>query len=1160
MQSKVILFCYLYLGGIVAAKLAPMDPVHAPVLRVLTMLALLALLVTALVRRWRRIPTSSVRWGTTLLALAIPAILLGYTRYIDTNTVPDTRVGAIQVDSGAAVLTRDAPIPDTCRVRLHKSTATTGTIQIRLHGRLDARVAITSDDGIPALDHEGRWRFKVVKFEQESEVITVREEDPVGTDYVVAQPFSDIGRIEVLSKAGAGAVDVYRISNHISSFVRPGRNQAPVTVLGRVSADPLVYGFKTVLPITPYFIQYRTDGPFYKVTGGTVRTTMQPRMTGYDTFARSDAFGYDVVVQGELGGARPQANPGGFDQQRFLRNHNIYGHIRLFEPREGPLPIVPVAPQGEELRRGNGLVEFSLSVRDRMLLVIKQTLPYPQSAFLGAVTLGLRYGLQSARYTLGMKMPAPSEEVADGRAPAVTLDELSEDYIFDEFRHAGVNHVLAVSGLHVTIITALFMGIFALLRMPRKVYVPAIILCLVIFAIITGARPSTLRAVIMNSLFLLTWAYLGQGLQASVLFGVPVAAFLILLHNPLMIVDPSFTLSFGAILSLALLTGPFHERFSNLRGNNFLFFVLVIALTTWIGAAHWHLLVRPAFWMPYTLLWVGLAWGVRSLNRRNVQLVGGLSYSHIPAAAGYFFAAQFAIQIGMMLPLSAFYFSRWPFAGAYANLVAIPLIGIVLQLGMVAGLAGFIPGLGSYIALILNASNWIFSSIFLWIAHVSSELFPYPFMTRPTVGFLLAYYFFCAAFIWQQPLWVWIKARCAGWGFKRASAPAFFAAAIAAVLLVPALVPAGEKEPEGLRVTVLSVGYGSSIFVETPGGKTVLLDAGFVEHERSRRNEAVRTILPYLSTRRIRRLDTVVLTSPLPERVAGMGHILTHCGVHTLYVPEALRNITPDMAYEEFAEQLAGEQYFAYESEFLERIYHDVIRTPAWPKRVSMAKALTRRGDTFFNRWAGWVTEVKSLRKGEVLLEEEHDGQTFRIEVLHPGDEEMAERTIENRSAVLRMTYGNFSMLLTSDLDYAGQRYLTESIPADQLRSDVMIIPHHGTALPPGYRGDIKRATQRALDESLGPLLTKVAPDTVLFEFGNPRPVVGFLNRDVLHVYENTYRFVTDRVGPDAVLKTDSDLAIFIHSDGLGYRVSTQAEKVIASGSEESVSDIEVGF
>ena len=87
-------------------------------------------------------------------------------------------------------------------------------------------------------------------------------------------------------------------------------------------------------------------------------------------------------------------------------------------------------------------------------------------------------------------------------------------------------------------------------------YVPLIILALVVFAIITGARPSSLRAVIMNSLFLLTWAYLDQSLRSSALLGVPVAAFLILLQNPLVIVDPSFTLSFGAILSLALLTGP----------------------------------------------------------------------------------------------------------------------------------------------------------------------------------------------------------------------------------------------------------------------------------------------------------------------------------------------------------------------------------------------------------------------------------------------------------------------------------------------------------------------------------------------------------------------------------------------------------------------------
>ena len=146
------------------------------------------------------------------------------------------------------------------------------------------------------------------------------------------------------------------------------------------------------------------------------------------------------------------------------------------------------------------------------------------------------------------------------------------------------------------------------------------------------------------------------------------------------------------------------------------------------------------------------------LTRMGFTPLRDCSLANLPGIAG-FIAAQFGIQIGMMVPLSPFYFFRWPVAGAYANLIAIPLVGVVLQLSMLAGLTGLIPGIGIYIALFLSAANWIFSIGFLLIGHYFSRWFIYPFMTKPTVYDLGVYFAAVAVFAYWRPLWFRVVAH-----------------------------------------------------------------------------------------------------------------------------------------------------------------------------------------------------------------------------------------------------------------------------------------------------------------------------------------------------------------------------------------------------------------
>ena len=1156
-QSRIILFCYAYVVGIAAAMAVAFNPALLPLMRVATGLAF-AVSAAFYARKVLRSGASGIRVGAEILLLVVPGLLFGGTRYMDANTVPDTRLGVLHLRAGGAGFELERELPDLSRISIRKTGPLKNDVILRLHGELDARLPILGEGGSVQMDGHGRWKFRMARLDRQSETIIVRASDPVGTDYVVPQPFSRLSKIDVVEGPSEGSVELYRVSNHISTFARPGRFHAPVTVLGRITQDPSVYDFKTVLAITPDFVQYTAGGPYFKVDGGDIQVVLKPEIGGYEQFSRTDAYGGSVQAYGELSMARAAMNPGGFDPRRFMQNHNIYGVMSLFQPRDGDSPIRMVSPEEGPARRGSGLVRFSLDLRDRMLRVFKVTMPYPQSAFLGGVTLGLRYGLHGVTCALGQR-GGGGAAVEEGAEPPPST--VCEELIAEEFKAAGVNHVLAVSGLHVTIITIMFIGIFSLMRIPRKMFVPVVILVLVIFAIITGARPSVLRAVIMHGLFLLTWAYLEQGLRSSVLLGVPVAAFLILVQNPLVVVDPSFTLSFGAILSLGLLTEPANDMLSRLRGNRFLAFVIIVVAATMIGMFHWPLLVSPAFFVPFIALCAILWWAVAALERRGIRLIGSIGFTDIPPGVSTFLAAQFAIQVGMMIPLSAYYFSRWPFAGAYANLIAIPLIGVVVQLGAMAGIFGLIPGAGLYIALVLNAANWVFSTMFLVLSHYFAAAFPFPFVRRPSLEFIAVYYVLCAAYIWYKPIWMAIRRWCERRGWAAKWAPGVVAAVLIVGVTIPAW-PLGKRSSEhALQITFLSMGYGESTLIETPGGKRILLDAGFVEHERGRNNDAIRTILTFLAHKGIRRLDALVLMSPAPERTAGASYLLEHLWVDNLVVPPSLTGLSPTIKPEEFYAKLAGGRNVDdYTPLWLQKMYDEIIGNRSWPRRPALATSLEKRGPTFFNRLAGWRVHTETAVAGKVLFRETTGRSEFRIEVLHPSDESMEDHPIENGSAVLRVVYGQFAALFCGDLHFDGQDRLADRYSSEELKSDLLIVPHHGTASPWGWADQAKDRLLARLDDSTGRLLKKVRPEHAIFCYGNPRPVLGLQGRDVERTFELTWRYIADTLGESACLRTDRDLAIFVKSDGTTYQVSNQAEANRAAGADSGVEDISIGF
>lgn len=296
----------------------------------------------------------------------------------------------------------------------------------------------------------------------------------------------------------------YFVYSNQNSFTYEKYSNITTKINGIIIDEPLTKDFKRTFTVKVKTISEEKIDIKIRVE--------TPRYTEYK-------FGQELILEGKLSAPFNFKSNGGriFNYVDFLMKDDIY-----FIMRNPTIEIVNIDNFGIFDR-----VTYSLyEIKQRFLFNIKKVLGEPHAALAG----GLIVGEKSA---------------------------LGNDLI-DDFRKAGLIHIVVLSGYNITIIADSIRRI--LIKLPRNIGIFLGITSIILFGILVGGGATVIRSCIMAIIANTANFFRRDYAVSKALF---IAGILMLIQNPLILFhDPSFQLSFLATLGLIHLSPKIESKLS----------------------------------------------------------------------------------------------------------------------------------------------------------------------------------------------------------------------------------------------------------------------------------------------------------------------------------------------------------------------------------------------------------------------------------------------------------------------------------------------------------------------------------------------------------------------------------------------------------------------
>ena len=234
-----------------------------------------------------------------------------------------------------------------------------------------------------------------------------------------------------------------------------------------------------------------------------------------DEFA--PVIGSYVIVSGQMSYFNPATNPGEFDAYRFYTNRGY-----LFAVKKGQ--VINVTASGNRLMQGLKLFRL------RQEAYLEEYLPDGNDKIMAAMLFGNKSG----------------------------MDEETKEL----YRKNGIAHILAISGLHISLLGMSVYKVLLHLPMPKSCILIISGTFLVLYCLMVGITASAFRALVMFSFFLVS-KWLKRSYDMITAMGFSAMVWLML--YPGYLFDCGFQLSYAAIMGIGIVLPVLTEITNSLK-------------------------------------------------------------------------------------------------------------------------------------------------------------------------------------------------------------------------------------------------------------------------------------------------------------------------------------------------------------------------------------------------------------------------------------------------------------------------------------------------------------------------------------------------------------------------------------------------------------------
>lgn len=540
-------------------------------------------------------------------------------------------------------------------------------------------------------------------------------------------------------------------------------------------------------------------------------------------------------------------------------------------------------------------------------------------------------GLYQLRRKAGSKMDAllPEQEASVMKTMLLGEKGILDEEIKGLYQRNGIAHILAISGLHISMIG---MGFYQLLRKAGlKIKTSAILASIVIilYGMMTGFAVSAIRAIVM---FLLQMLAQILGRTYDRITALAVAAVLVLVEQPLYLFHSGFQFSFLCVLGISLILP--------VLGN----------------------------------------------VRKGRKLLEGIA------------------MMAVTLPVYLGVFYQIPVYSMFLNFIVLPMMSILMGAGIVMVLASFMwTGLGIPAAWLITGILMVYEKLALFTERLPNHYWTPGCPAKWQLAVYVAVLIVVAALgrtrrktVLYQKDCIHRRGKCEKW----ISTYGIPVGICWGLILLGVVILAWHFRPE-LQVTVLDVGQGDCIFLQTEDGTSYLTDGGSSSVSKVGKYR----MIPFLKYQGASQIKAVFVSHADSDHCNGIAELLEQAELEGIMVDNL---VLPDLA--------------------------DECRSSGYEELVDLAG------------------------QNEVTVQFLHEGQQFQdgellFQCLHPSKGYRAE-DLNETSMVLLVTYKEFSMLLTGDVQGAGEEHLTQELKAwkrpgvtDHAETELTIlkVAHHGS-------------------------------------------------------------------------------------------------------------------